>query len=106
MERIYTYSVENLQDIEDAKKDATSVAQKLPALVELIKFLCDGTLEKYVEISEKIIDDAFDCMIDRDKVFIKTSNLPKQEKDAKVHQVECGLKLMKDVFKSSLKLKG
>ena len=45
-------------------------------------------------------------MIDRDKVFIKTSNLPKQKKDAKVHQVECELKLMKEVFKSSLKLKG
>ena len=68
--------------------------------------MCDGIREKYVEISEKSIDNAFDCMIDRDKVFIKTSNLPKQEKDAKVHQVECELKLMKEVFKSSLKLKG
>lgn len=104
MERIYTYSDENLRDIEDAKKDATSVAQKLPAFVELINFLCDGIRGKYVEISEKSIDNAFDCMIDRDKIF-KTSNLPKQEKDAKVHQVECELKLMKEVFKSSLKLK-
>ena len=89
MERIYTYSDENLRDIEDAKKDATSVAQKLPAFVELINFLCDGIRGKHVEISEKSIDDAFDCILDRNKVFIKISNLPKQEKDTKVHQVEC-----------------
>ena len=56
MERIYTYSDENLRDIEDAKKDATSVAQKLPAFVELINFLYDGIRGKYVEISEKSID--------------------------------------------------
>ena len=45
MERIYTYSDENLRDIEDAKKDATSVSQKLPAFVELINFCVTGFVE-------------------------------------------------------------
>ncbi len=104
MERIYTYYNEQ-QSLEAAREDSASAIEKLPALIELINFIYDGSLGLDVEIKEKTIDDAFDCVIDRNKAFIKTSNLSKQDKDNKINQLESHINLMKVTFKNSLKLK-
>lgn len=105
MERIYTYYNEQQQNLEEAKKDAASAVEKLPAYVELIKFIYDGSHGLDVEIKEKSIDDAFDCMIDRNKVFIKTSNLSKQERENEINRMEYELNSMKIAFKNSLRQK-
>ena len=105
MERIYTYNNDLQQDLEEVKKDAASAVEKLPAFAELVNFIYKSSLGISVEIKEKSIDDAFECMIDRNKVFIKTSNLSKQDKEAEIRCIECELKLMKEAFKNSLKLK-
>ena len=78
MERIYTYYNEQQQNLKEAKKYVASAVAKLPAFVELVKFIYEGTLGLNVEIKEQSIDDAFDCIIDRNKAFIKTCNLSNQ----------------------------
>lgn len=105
MERIYTYRNEPQRDAEEIKQDITSAIEKLPAFVELMKFIYEGSKGLNVEIKGKSIDDAFDCIIDRNKVFIKTSNLSKRDKENEINRMECELKLMKEAFKDSLKLK-
>lgn len=105
MERIYTYYNKQKQNLEEAKNDAASAVEKLPAYVELIKFIYDGSNGLDVEIKEKSIDDAFDCMIDRNKAFIKTCNLSNQDKENKINQIENEVNFIKEVFKNSLKLK-
>ena len=87
---------EREQDIEDAKKDAASTASKLPALAEFCKFLADGFNRLNPTIKSSTIDDAFDCMIDRDKVFIKTSNLTKEQKDYAIKSSEAQWKSTKE----------
>lgn len=80
--KVYTFCTTGQEhDIEEAKKDAASVASKRPAFAEFCIFLADGFSGLNPTIKSSTIDDAFDCMIDRDKVFIKTSNLTKEEKD-------------------------
>ena len=75
-ERVYTFSItEREQDIEEAKKDAASAVSKLPAFAEFCNFLADGFINGLnPTIKSSTIDDAFDCMIDRDKVFITHVN--------------------------------
>ena len=75
MERIYTYYNEQQQNLEEAKKYAASALEKLPAYVELVKFIYDGSLGLDVEIKGQSIDDAFDCIIDRNKAFIKIKHV-------------------------------
>lgn len=105
MEKIYTYYNEQQQNLEEAKKYAASAVEKLPAFVELVKFIYDGSLGLNVEIKEQSIDDAFDCIIDRNKAFIKTCNLSNQDKENRIHQIEGEVNFMKVEFKNSLKLK-
>ncbi len=105
MGSIYTYSSEQQQNLEEAREDAASAVEKLPALVELVNFIYEGSYGLDVEITEKSIDDAFDCIIDRNKAFIKASNLSKQDKDNKLNQIESQINFIKMAFKSSLKLK-
>lgn len=105
MERIYSYYNERQRDVVDAKQDAASAIEKLPALVELLKFIHDGSNGLYVEIKEKSIDDAFDCMIDRDKAFIKIGNLSNHDKESEINRIEYELNIMKEALKNSLKLK-
>lgn len=96
-ERVYTFSrTEREQDIEDAKKEAASAASKLPALAEFCKFLADGFNGLNPTIKSSTIDDAFDCMVDRDKVFIKTSNLTKEQKDRAIISSEAQWKATKE----------
>ena len=96
-ERVYIFSMtEREQDIEDAKKDAASAASKLPALAEFCKFLADGFNRLNPTIKSSTIDDAFVCMIDRDKVFIKTSNLTKEQKDHAIKSSEAQWKSTKE----------
>ncbi len=106
MNRIYSFhTTDQERDYEEAKKDAISVAEKLPALAEVIKFIFDGCHGLKPEISEQKIDDAFDCMMDRDKVFIKTSKLSKEDKEKAIRNSETEWHLRKTAFKSSLEVK-
>lgn len=103
MERIYTYYNEQQLNLEEAKKYAASALEKLPAFVELVKFIYDGSLGLDVDIKEQSIDDAFDCIINRNKAFIKTYNLSNQDKENRIHQIEGGVNFMKVALKNSLK---
>lgn len=105
MERIYTYYNKQQQNLEEAKEYAASAVEKLPAFVELVKFIYDGSIGMDVEIKEQSIDDAFDCIINRNKAFIKTCNLSNQDKENIIHQIEGEVNFMKVAFKNSLKLK-
>ena len=104
-ERVYTFSMtEREQDMEEAKKDAASAVSKLPAFAEFCIFLADGFNGLSPTIKSSTIDDAFDCMIDRDKVFIKTSNLTKEEKARAIISSETQWRATKDYIIRYLKV--
>ncbi len=104
--KIYTfYSSDEERDYAEANKYAASVMEKIPAFMELIKFISRGCNGTYAEISEKTIDDAFDCLLDRDKCFIYTSNLPHDKKEEEANKAELKMKFFRETYKSGLKEK-
>ena len=83
----------------------TLAAEKQQALCAVIKFIFDGCHGLNPEISERIIDDAFDCVINYEKASLYSQELPKEEREKKVHQVEVNRNVRKEWFKSILKVK-
>ena len=88
MKFIYNNSIHSNRekDLNEAKKCAAKAVEKLPAFVEFVKFIFEGTSGKYVEIQEDKIKDAFDCLIERDKCFIYSSDLNPEEKKDVINQ--------------------
>lgn len=104
-DRIYTFhSIEN-QDNAEVAKYTTLYVMKLPALNDLVQFICDGCHRRPAEITEATLDDAFDCVIYRDQARIYASGLSKDDKKHQSDSVEAEWKALRDCFKSSLKVK-
>lgn len=106
VEKVYTfYSSDRERDNAEARKYLAMATEKAPALEEAIKFVFDGCRGLNSEITEKTLDDAFDCVIYRDKYFIYAGGAPSDQKKAMADEAEASRKLVKEAFKSGLKVK-
>lgn len=106
VEKVYTfYSSDRERDNAEAQKYLAMATEKAPALEEAIKFVFDGCRGLNSEITEKTLDDAFDCVIYRDKYFIYAGGAPSDQKKAMADEAETSRKLVKEAFKSGLKVK-
>ena len=104
-DRIYTFhSIEN-QDNAEVAKYTTLYVMKLPALKDAIQFIWNGCHRIPAEITEATLDDAFDCVIYRDKARIYASDLTEEDKKHQSDLIEADWKVRRDCFKSSLKVK-
>ena len=105
-EKVYTfYSSDGERDSAEAKKHYALAVQKAPALEEAARFIFDGFRGLNPEISEKILDDAFECAINRDKYFIYSGNYPSDQKKRMADDAELFRNLMKEALKSRLTIK-
>ena len=105
-EKVYTfYSLDRERDNAEAHKYLAMASEKAPALEEAIKFVFNGCQGLNSEISEKTLDDAFDCVIYRDKYFIYAGGAPSDQKKAMADEAEASRKLVKEAFISGLKVK-
>ena len=105
-EKVYIfYSSDRERDNAEAQKYWAMASEKVPALEEAIKFVFNGCQGLNSEISEKTLDDAFDCVIYRDKYFIYAGGAPSDQKKAMADEAEASRKLVKEAFKSGLKVK-
>lgn len=102
--KVYVFNNRERDNAEYAKHLALAV-MKQPALDEFIKFIFDGCHGRNPEISEKTIDDAFDCIINCEKATLYAQELPQEEREERVKQVDINRNMRKDWFKSILKVK-
>ena len=106
LEKVYTfYSSDRERDNAEAQKYLAMASEKAQALEEAIKFVFNGCHGLNSEISEKTLDDAFDCLIYRDKYFIYAGGAPSDQKKAMADEAEASRKLVKEAFISGLKVK-
>lgn len=105
-ENIYTFcSSDRKRDDAEAQKYYALATEKVPALEEAARFIFDGFCGLNPEISEKTLDDAFECAINRDKYFIYSGNYPSDQKKRMADDAEFSRKLMKEALKSRLAIK-
>ena len=105
-ENIYTFcSSDRKRDDAEAQKFYALTLERAPVLNEAIKFTVDSFRGLNPEISEKTLEDAFDCVIYRDKYFIYAGGATSDQKKAMADEAEASRKLVKEAFKSGLKVK-
>ncbi|MBE6318848.1 MAG: hypothetical protein E7081_07750 [Bacteroidales bacterium] len=92
----------NNSDIAKAKVHAILSTEKLPALNETIKFIFDICHGRRARINTKTINDAFECIDNRDKTIIYSSDLHPEEKEQRIHQTELDLETRKQMLSSFL----
>ena len=92
-------------DSTKAKAYTLSAMAKSPALNELMKFIFDGCHGLIPEISEKTIDDAFDCILDNRKATLYARDLSDNERERIIREAEADSNLRKETFKSWLRVK-
>jgi hypothetical protein len=80
-------------------------AKNQTALDETVKFIFDGCHGRNPEISERTIDDAFDCIINCEKATLYAQELPEDESERMIKHVELNRNMRKEWFKSLLKVK-
>lgn len=102
--KVYVFNNLERDNAEYAKHLALA-AMKLPALNEVIKFIFDGCHGRNPEISEKTIDDAFDCIINCEKATLYAQELSRDERESMIKQAELNRNIRKEWFKSILKVK-
>ena len=73
-------------------------------LSEVVKFIFDGCHGRNPEISERIIDDDFDCIINCEKATLYAQELPEDERERMIKYVELNRNMRKEWFKSLLKV--
>ena len=76
--KIYVFNILERDNAEYTKHLALAT-MKQPALDEVVKFIFDGCHGHNPEISEKTIDDAFDCIINCEKTTLYAQGLPEDE---------------------------
>ena len=92
-------------DTSKAKTYTLSSMPQSPALNELMKFIFDGCHGLNPEISEKTIDDAFDCILDNRKATLYARNLSDNERERMIREIETDSTFRKETFKSWLRVK-
>ena len=102
--KVYVFNNPERDNAEYAKHLALA-AMKQPALNEVVKFIFDACHGLNSEISEKTINDAFDCIINCEKATLYAQELSKEEREEMVKQVDINRNMRKDWFKSFLKVK-
>lgn len=102
--KVYVFNNPERDNAEYAKHLALA-AMKQSALDEVVKFIFDGCHGRNPEISEKTIDDAFDCIINCEKATLYVQDLPGDERERIIKQVELNRNARKEWFKSILKVK-
>lgn len=99
--KIYVFNDTDRNNEEYAKHLALA-AMKRHALDEVIRFIFDSCRGGHPEVSERTIDDAFDCVINCDKAALYAQRLSKDERKRMLEQVEYNRNLRKEWFKSSM----
>lgn len=102
--KVYVFNNPERDNAEYAKHLALA-AIKQPALNEVVKFIFDACHGLNSEISEKTINDAFDCIINCEKATLYAQELPGDERERMIKQVERNRNIRKEWFKSILKVK-
>lgn len=102
--KVYVFNNPERNNAEYAKHLALA-AMKQPALNEVVKFIFDGCHGRNPEISERTIDDAFDCIINCEKATLYAQELPIDELEIMIEQIERNRNIRKEWFKSFLKVK-
>ena len=102
--KIYVFNNPERNNEEYAKHLALA-SMKQPALNEVVKFIFDGCHGRNPEISGQTIDDAFDCIINCEKAALYAQELPRDERERMIKQVELNRNMRKERFKSILKVK-
>ena len=102
--KVYVFNNPERDNAEYAKHLALA-AMKHPALNEVVKFIFDACHGLNPEISEKTINDAFDCFINCEKATLYAQELPGDERERMIKQVELNRNMRKEWFKSFLKVK-
>lgn len=102
--KVYVFNNPERNNAEYAKHLALA-AMKQPALDEVVKFIFDGCHGRNPEISERTIDDAFDCIINCEKATLYAQELQEDERERMIKHVELNRNMQKEWFKSLLKVK-
>lgn len=103
---VYTFSHTGIeQENEKALRYAALAAEKQSALNEVVKFIFDGCHGFNSEISEKTINDAFDCVVNSEKAALYAQEMQKEERERIIQQTELTYNLKKEWFKSLLRVK-
>ncbi len=102
--KVYVFKNPERDNVEYAKCLALA-AMKQPALDDVVKFIFDGCQGRNPEISEKTIDDAFDCIINCEKATLYAQELTEDECERMIKHVELNRNMRKEWFKSLLKVK-
>ena len=90
---------------EECAKHLALASMKQSALNEVVKFIFDGCHGRNPEISGQTIDDAFDCIINCEKATLYAQELPGDEHERMIKQVELNRNMRKEWFKSIIKVK-
>lgn len=93
------------QNQREAKKCSAMFLSKVSALKELIDFTINGCKGFNPQISEKTIDDGFDCITEYYKTILHATNYSEDERERAIHNLELNRKIQKNIFKSFLKVK-
>lgn len=102
--KVYVFNSSERDNAEYAKHLALAT-MKQPALADVVKFIFDACHGRNPEISEKTIDDAFECRLDYEKALLYSLKLSIENRDNLIHQAEINFKLRREFFKSMLKVK-
>lgn len=102
--RVYVFNQPE-KDNAEATTHSMLAAMKQSAFDAVVKFIFDGCHGHNPEISEKTIDDAFDCITNCEKAALYAQELSKEEREKRIHLVEMDCMTKKEWFKSQLKVK-
>ena len=102
--KVYYFDNSEVENEKSAKYLASAIMNQ-NSFSEVIQFIFAGAKGLNPEISEKTIDDAFDCRLDYEKALLYSLKLSNENRDNLIHQAEINLKSRRELFKSMLKVK-
>ena len=103
--KVYYFDNSEVENEKSAKYLASTIKNQ-NSFSEVIQFIFAGAKGLNPEISEKTIDDAFDCRLDYEKALLYNQRLSNGNRDILIRQAETNLKTRRELFKSMLKVKG
>ena len=102
--KVYYFDNSEVENEESAKYLASAIMNQ-NSFNEVVRFIFAGSKGLNPEISEKRIDEAFDCRLDYEKALLYSLKLSNENRDYLIHQAEINLKSRRELFKSMLKVK-
>ncbi len=102
--KVYYFDNSEVENEKSAKYLASAIMNQ-NSFNEVVRFIFVGSKGLNQEISEKTIDEAFECRLDYEKALLYSLKLSNENRDNLIHQAEINFKLRRELFKSMLKVK-